>query len=246
GLRRPPCHVSVEGLRARRAAPHDDAVRDGVFAALRPTHSAARLRPDPAIGVSREHLSRRSRGARAHAPRPRAHGRSDVSCGDQYPHRCNVGVSSLWRRDDLRPDPLRAPAQDDHLRLGYLMTPDPRRDTSDNASDYSGLIGEGLCLGQLRGVGLDLPNRLPDVIDVRRFGEQQVLRHRDDCAAHLAVTLQFLKAVAVLLEAPGTEEPLEAARGNGFVQETVEILLLVTGQTGDTFGPHRLDELLAE
>src|SRR5207245_3479780 len=46
-------------------------------------------------------------------------------------------------------------------------------------------------------------------------------------------------------EAPGTEEPLEAARGNGFVQETVEILLLVTGQTGDTFGPHRLDELLA-
>jgi hypothetical protein len=29
-------------------------------------------------------------------------------------------------RAQHRPDPLRAPAQDDHLRLGYLMTADPR------------------------------------------------------------------------------------------------------------------------
>ncbi len=64
-------HVSVEGLRARRPAAHDDAVRDGVSAPLRPAHPAARLRPHPAVGLSREHLSRRARGARAHAAQPR-------------------------------------------------------------------------------------------------------------------------------------------------------------------------------
>jgi hypothetical protein len=42
-----------------------------------------------------------------------------------HPHvHCVVPAGGL--SPDLRPDPLRAPAQDDHLRLGYLMTDDPR------------------------------------------------------------------------------------------------------------------------
>ena len=70
-LRRRARHVSVEGLRPRRSAAHDDAIGDGVSAPLRPAHPAARLRPHPAVGVSREHLSHRPRGPRAHARSPR-------------------------------------------------------------------------------------------------------------------------------------------------------------------------------
>ena len=40
----------------------------------------------------------------------------------------HVGVSALRRRDDPRPDPLRAPTDDDHPRLRYLMTADPTPD----------------------------------------------------------------------------------------------------------------------
>ena len=60
---------SLEGLRPWRPAPHDDALGHGVSAPLRPAHPAARLRPHPAVGLSREHLSRRPRRARAHAAR---------------------------------------------------------------------------------------------------------------------------------------------------------------------------------
>ena len=62
---------SLEGLRPRRPAAHDDAHRDGVSAPLRPAHPAARLRPHPPVRLSREHLSRRPRGARADRARHR-------------------------------------------------------------------------------------------------------------------------------------------------------------------------------
>ena len=75
---------------------------------------------------------------------------------------------------------------------------------------------------------LDLPNRRRDVIDVRRLGEQQVLRDGNRRGAHLPVAFEILEAVAIRLQAPFAEQPLEAARGEGFVQETVELLLAVS------------------
>ena len=78
-LRWRPRHVSVEGLCPRRSATHDDALRHGVSAPLRPTHPAARLRTHPAVGVSRQHLSWYPRGAGTDAAhhtigRGRSHG----------------------------------------------------------------------------------------------------------------------------------------------------------------------------
>jgi hypothetical protein len=52
-------------VRAWRCASHDDAHGHGVSPPLRPTHSPARLRAHPAVGVSREHVPDRSRGPRA-------------------------------------------------------------------------------------------------------------------------------------------------------------------------------------
>ena len=67
---------SLEGLRPWRPAPHDDALGHGVSAPLRPAHPAARLRAHPAVGLSREHLSRppawRSRGPCSPHRRPPA------------------------------------------------------------------------------------------------------------------------------------------------------------------------------
>ena len=96
---------------------HDDAVGDGVSASLRPAHSAARLRPHSAVGLSREHLSDHPRRPRAHAPQRGAHDRRDAADGDRDADGRHVGVSALRRRDDPRPDPLRAPTDDDHPRL---------------------------------------------------------------------------------------------------------------------------------
>ena len=72
---------SLEGLRPWRPAPHDDAHRHGVSASLRPTHPAARLRAHPPVGIPREHVSHRSRGART----------------DHARHTCAAGASR--RRD---------------------------------------------------------------------------------------------------------------------------------------------------
>ena len=130
---------SVEGLRPWRPAAHDDALRHGVSAPLRPAHPAARLRPHPAVGVSREHLSRRrawpSRGrcsASRHARRPSAATTATATTTTETA--ADVGMSALRSRDDRRPDPLGAPTGDDHARLRYLMSatalssrPRPRR-----------------------------------------------------------------------------------------------------------------------
>ena len=92
---------------------------------------------------------------------------------------------------------------------------------------------------------LDLPNRRRDVIDVRRFGEQQVLRHGNRRGAHLPGAFEILQAVAIHLQAPFAEQPREPSRGEGFLEETVEVLLAVSRRTGNPFRAHRPDELLA-
>ena len=108
--------VSVEGLRPWRPAPHDDALRDGVSPALRPTHSAARLRPHPPVGVSREHLPRRPRGpSRAPCSPHRTAGagrRRDRTDDDRAPRPVRRGRVRVRRRDDPRADPLGAPTHD--------------------------------------------------------------------------------------------------------------------------------------
>jgi hypothetical protein len=88
-----------------------------------------RLRPDSADWVSREHLSDPARRPRAHAPRRGAPDRRDRVAGDRGSDGGHVGVSALRSRNDPGPDPLRAPTDDDHPRLRYLMTADPTRDS---------------------------------------------------------------------------------------------------------------------
>ena len=75
---------------------------------------------------------------------------------------------------------------------------------------------------------LNLPNRRRDVIDVRRLGEQQVLRDGNRRGAHLPGAFEVLQAVAIRLQPPFAEQPREAPRGEGFLEETVELLLAVS------------------
>ena len=123
-------HVTfrLQGLRPWRPAPHDDAHRDGVSPPLRPTHSPARLRAHPAVGISREHLPGRPRGARAD---PARHTLAAAPATDataptttDAPRPRDVGVSAVRRRDDRRADPLGAPPRDRHVELRYLMSTD--------------------------------------------------------------------------------------------------------------------------
>ena len=103
------------------AAANDDAVGDGVSAPLRPTHSAARLRAHPAVGLSREHLSRGPRGARPDPARHTSAGgpiHARDRGGDHRDGDCrDVGVSAVRRRDDRRADPLGAPPRDRHMEF---------------------------------------------------------------------------------------------------------------------------------
>ena len=63
-LRWRPRDLSLEGLRPRRSASHDDAHRDGVSATLRAARAAARLRAHSAVWLSRQSLSNRAPRAR--------------------------------------------------------------------------------------------------------------------------------------------------------------------------------------
>ena len=59
------------------------------------------------------------------------------------------------------------------------------------------------------------------------------------------VALQLLEALAVRLQPLGAEEAREPARRDRFVQEPVEVLLLVAGRAGNPLGAHRFEERLA-
>jgi hypothetical protein len=92
-------------------------VGDGVSAALRPAHSATRVRPHSAVGLSREYLPDHPRRPVAHPLECGAPYRRDPVDGDRDADVRHVGLSALRRRDDPRPNPFRAPTAHDHPRL---------------------------------------------------------------------------------------------------------------------------------
>ena len=156
-LRRRPRHVSVEGLRPRRPAAHDDAVGHGVSATLRPAHSAARLRPHPAVGVSREHLSdgRASRSRARCSAQSRARTPVDARHGDRHADdhaATRVGLPALRSRDDHRPDPLGAPPGGGQARLRHLMTAEPHSSPTGVLVDVVAHVSGVVCLDPLTGI----------------------------------------------------------------------------------------------
>ena len=88
-------------------------------------------------------------------------------------------------------------------------------------------------LHQLRAVGVDLPDRLDDVIQVAAIGEQHALAHGQGRLADLLVALQFTEAVAIRLQALGAPKPLEPARGDGLVEQSVVIFLVIHAAARD-------------
>ena len=97
-------------------------------------------------------------------------------------------------------------------------------------------------LGQGLAVNLDLADCLDDVVHVAALGQQHVLPHADGGCADLVVAFEFIEAVAVVLQAFGTEQSLESARGDRFVEQAVEVLFMIAAATANALGVQRLDE----
>src|SRR5439155_10653901 len=66
----------------------------------------------------------------------------------------------------------------------------------------------------------------------------------DSRRADLSVALEFVEALAIGFQPLGAEETLESARVDRFVEQTIEILFVITARTGDAFGVERFDELV--
>ena len=183
-------------------------VRDGVSAPLRPAHPAARLRPHPAVGLSREHLSDGPRGPRAHlARRTVDRRRRPLTRPRRRPPTArprDVGLSALRRRDDRRPDPLGAPPGDGHARLRHLMTAD--------ALVTTGVLVD--VVAHVSGDGVPRSARPQHRRTARRVGAR---------ATHRAACRRRSRAAGPSIRPPATrEDPTSSSiagrRASGFLQ----------------------------
>jgi hypothetical protein len=112
-------------------------------------HILPRLRADPAVGVSCQHLSQRPHGARTDATRHtisggRSHGRANHA-DDRHADRRLVGVSLMRRADDRRPDPLGTPLGHPHTGLRHVMSATRLRRDRRTSSAWS-LTCQGSCI----------------------------------------------------------------------------------------------------
>ena len=107
--------------------------------------------------------------------------------------------------------------------------------------------GPRLCdyLRQRGAVRLDFPNRFNDVIHVPAVGQEQILGHGNRRRADLPVAFQLMEALAIGFQPLGAKETLEPARVDRLVEQTVEILFVITARTRDAFGVERFEELVA-
>lgn len=95
GFRWRASHLPLERLRARQQAAEDDPASDGVSAPLHPAHSAARLRPHPAVRNPHQHPPIRITSARQTASQCCCEGTRDLP--NRYCQQFHMAVSALQR-----------------------------------------------------------------------------------------------------------------------------------------------------
>lgn len=92
---------------------------------------------------------------------------------------------------------------------------------------------------------VDFSNGFDDVIHVVAATEEEVLRHGNCCVADEAIAFELFEAFAIGLEPCWAEKPFEAARVDCFVEQTVEVLFVISGAAWHAFGVEGSDEFVA-
>ena len=130
------------------------------------------------------------------------------------------------------------------MRKPHLMWPrlQPRRSRAFRVRPPSALQLGG---DEVGAPGLQTGESFDHVVEGRPVGQQHRLRKGHDRGAGFPVAFQLVETVAERLQPLGGKEPPEAARGDGFVEDAVEVLLLVDRAAGNALGAERLQEHIA-